>query len=232
MKGKETMTGYKYCILGGGMVAGYAAKELTSQGVKPGELAIISADDAPSYERPPLSKGFLAGKEAEASLFINDDAFYRSHGMALRLRRPVASVDAQQQQLRTQEGETIAYESLLVATGSRVRTLDLPGAGIGADPVTEPLRESAAQIEHGVVTNAYLETGLPQVWAAGVVASYRDVLYDKQRRVEHWDNAIHSCTCRTSSRMSSISHMSCGGDAEAAERVVYRGELRSGSFSA
>jgi hypothetical protein len=47
MNGKETRTGYKYCILGGGMVAGYAAKELASQGVKPGELAIISADDAP-----------------------------------------------------------------------------------------------------------------------------------------------------------------------------------------
>jgi NAD(P)H-nitrite reductase large subunit len=80
----------------------------------------------PPYERPPLSKGFLAGKDSEASLFINDDAFYRSHGIELRLRTPVASVDAQHKQLRAHQGETIGYESLLVATGSRVRTLDLP----------------------------------------------------------------------------------------------------------
>jgi NAD(P)H-nitrite reductase large subunit len=53
----------KYVILGGGMVAGYAAKELASQGMKPGELAILSADSAVPYERHPLSKGFLSGKD-------------------------------------------------------------------------------------------------------------------------------------------------------------------------
>ena len=52
----------KYLILGGGMVAGYAAKELVSLGLKPGELAIVSADTAVPYERPPLSKGFLSGR--------------------------------------------------------------------------------------------------------------------------------------------------------------------------
>ena len=53
----------KYIILGGGMVAGYAAKELVGRGLKSGELAIISAEAALPYERPPLSKGFLAGKD-------------------------------------------------------------------------------------------------------------------------------------------------------------------------
>ena len=52
----------KYIILGGGMVAGYAANELVSLGLGSGELAIVSADSAVPYERPPLSKGFLSGK--------------------------------------------------------------------------------------------------------------------------------------------------------------------------
>ena len=45
------------------MAAGYAAKELASQGLKPGELTIVSADNAVPYERPPLSRGFLSGKD-------------------------------------------------------------------------------------------------------------------------------------------------------------------------
>ena len=71
------MNASKYIILGGGMVAGYAAKELASRGLRPGELTIISADDAPPYERPPLSKGFLSGKENEAGILINNSEWVR-----------------------------------------------------------------------------------------------------------------------------------------------------------
>ena len=46
----------KFVILGGGMVAGYAAKQLVELGLQPGELAIVSADNSVPYERPPLSK--------------------------------------------------------------------------------------------------------------------------------------------------------------------------------
>ena len=61
----------KYMILGGGMVAGYAAKEMIERGLRPGQLAIVSADNTVPYERPPLSKGFLAGKDTEESIRIN-----------------------------------------------------------------------------------------------------------------------------------------------------------------
>jgi hypothetical protein len=58
----------RYLIFGGGMVAGYAAKELVERGLKPGELTIVSGDISLPYERPPLSKGFLAGKDTEAGI--------------------------------------------------------------------------------------------------------------------------------------------------------------------
>ena len=48
----------KYLILGGGMVAGYAAKQFVETGLRPRELTIVSADSSIPYERPPLSKGF------------------------------------------------------------------------------------------------------------------------------------------------------------------------------
>ena len=57
------MVSSKYIILGGGMVAGYAAKELATRGLGSGELTIVSAEDTLPYERPPLSKGFLSGKD-------------------------------------------------------------------------------------------------------------------------------------------------------------------------
>src|SRR5260370_22132675 len=79
------MTKSKYLILGGGMVAGYAAKEMVEQGLKAGELSIISADNAIPYERPPLSKGFLAGEEEEKQILINPEDFYPQHGIDLKL---------------------------------------------------------------------------------------------------------------------------------------------------
>ena len=54
---------YKYVILGGGLTAGYAAQEFAKRGINAGELCIISAEETLPYERPPLSKGFLAGEK-------------------------------------------------------------------------------------------------------------------------------------------------------------------------
>ena len=83
----------KYLILGGGMVAGYAAKQFVENGLKPGELTIVSADGSIPYERPPLSKGFLAGKDSEESIFISADEFYRKHEIEIKLDCQVDGVD-------------------------------------------------------------------------------------------------------------------------------------------
>jgi NAD(P)H-nitrite reductase large subunit len=64
----------KFVIVGGGMVAGYAAKQLVELGLTSGELAILSADTSVPYERPPLSKDFLAGRDTEESIRINSAA--------------------------------------------------------------------------------------------------------------------------------------------------------------
>ncbi len=117
----------KYVILGGGMVAGYAAKEMVERGLKPGELAILSADGSVPYERPPLSKGFLAGHDAEDSIRINAEAFYREHGIDLKLGWEVRGVDAARKVLHLKSGDEWGFEKLVVATGARVNTLSVPG---------------------------------------------------------------------------------------------------------
>ena len=62
-------------------------------GLKPGELAIISADTALPYERPPLSKGFLSGKDDETSILINSPDWYREHGIEVRVDTVIEHID-------------------------------------------------------------------------------------------------------------------------------------------
>jgi NAD(P)H-nitrite reductase large subunit len=72
---EEAMKRFRYVLVGGGMVAGYAGKELVERGLKPGDLSILFADSSIPYERPLLSKSFLAGKDTEESIRINPTEF-------------------------------------------------------------------------------------------------------------------------------------------------------------
>src|SRR5690349_17930681 len=120
----------KIVILGGGMVAGYAAKQLVELGLPNGELAILSADNAVPYERPPLSKSFLAGKDSEVAIRINPEDFYEEHGIELRLQLEVAGVDIKRKRLVLKAGGELEFQKLIVATGARPRTLKIPGSGL------------------------------------------------------------------------------------------------------
>ena len=112
------------------MVAGYAAKQLVENGLKPGELTIVSADTSLPYERPPLSKGFLAGKDTEAGIRINPEDFYREHEIEVRLHCEADGIDAGRKLLRLRSGEDLGFERLIIATGARVKTLDVPGSDL------------------------------------------------------------------------------------------------------
>lgn len=120
----------KYLILGGGMVAGYAAKEFAERGLKPGELAIVSADTAIPYERPPLSKSFLSGKDSEEAIRINSEDFYRKNGIQLHLKTEISAVDPKRKRLTSKTGEEFAFEKLVIATGARPRTFQVSGADL------------------------------------------------------------------------------------------------------
>jgi NADPH-dependent 2,4-dienoyl-CoA reductase/sulfur reductase-like enzyme len=116
----------KFVIVGGGMVAGYAAKQFVELGLQPGELTIFSMDELLPYERPPLSKGFLAGKDTEDSVWISPLEFYRQHGIELRLSS-VDGINTGDKVLQLQSGESFAFEQAILATGSRVKKLTIPG---------------------------------------------------------------------------------------------------------
>jgi NADPH-dependent 2,4-dienoyl-CoA reductase/sulfur reductase-like enzyme len=352
----------RFAIIGGGMVAGYAAKELVELGLKPSELAIFSADTSIPYERPPLSKGFLANKETEDAIRINPEAFYRDHGIGIKLGCEVSAVNVKRKQLVLKSGDEFGFTKLLVATGARPRILRVPGAslqnvfylrslddskalqqalgsrktavvigggfigmevaavlaqknlevtmilsddriwsrlfspemsnffeayyaargvrflknarvtelrgdggvrsvvladgqaiacemvvaGIGAVPVTECLNNSGIQVDDGVVVNEYLETSQRDIYAAGDVANYLDVIFGKRRRVEHWDNAVTQgryCAHLLTGERVPFKHVpyffsdvfdlsyEYWGDSSGADQIVHRGDLSTNSFS-
>jgi NADPH-dependent 2,4-dienoyl-CoA reductase/sulfur reductase-like enzyme len=356
------MKGYEYTIIGGGVVAGYAARELVDQGITAGDLGIISADNQAPYDRPPLSKGFLAGSVGMDEILINDAEFYNDHFIGVRLEDPVVAIDFEQRTLQTRANNVYGFEKLLIATGAQARTFDLPGsdlngictlrslddartirlemeqadravvigggfigmeiasqfadkeiattlvfpeehlmaelftpqmsdyfeayyrdrgvdfvsgaqiesfsgdenvssvmlrsgreletdvvvAGIGVEPSVDVFEDSGLQLENGIVVNEYLETNIPNVYAAGDVANYYDVIFEKRRRIEHWDNAAaqgkYAAKVMTGQQepfekvpyfFSDIFDLSWEfwGDTEGADRVVHRGEVGLGSFS-
>ena len=80
------------------------------------------------YQRPPLSKKFLAGKIPAERLYFKPADFYDTAGIDVRLETRITAVDRGQRCVVTASGENIAYDTLVLATGSRVRRIRVPGS--------------------------------------------------------------------------------------------------------
>jgi NADPH-dependent 2,4-dienoyl-CoA reductase/sulfur reductase-like enzyme len=115
-------------IVGGGLSAASLAVAYREEG---GDelVTIISSDDRPPYNRPPLSKGFLRGDiEDEQQTFVEPLEFYDDNVIDLRLGTEATSLDPGSREVTLSDGQRIAYGTLVLATGARPRVLPVPGA--------------------------------------------------------------------------------------------------------
>lgn len=115
-------------IIGGGQAAASAARTLRNEGFD-GSLTIVSDERHHPYERPPLSKAVLQGTADAWRTCLLDDETARSLDVAIRLGQRAEAIDRTTQTVRLSSGEKLAYDRLLIATGSRARTLGAPYAG-------------------------------------------------------------------------------------------------------
>ena len=113
-------------IVGGG-AAGFAAAERLRDLGHAGALTMLSADSAGPYDRPNLSKDYLAGTAPEEWIPLTSDKHYARRKIDLRLETEVAAIDANAREVQLADGERIGYDALLIATGAEPRTLPLPG---------------------------------------------------------------------------------------------------------
>jgi 3-phenylpropionate/trans-cinnamate dioxygenase ferredoxin reductase subunit len=116
-------------IAGAGHAAGQAAVSLRQGGFS-GRIVMIGDEPYLPYQRPPLSKKFLAGKVKIDRLLIRQEKFYADHNIELRLSMKVVEIDCAKQSVRLSNDEKLDYDRLILATGSRVRTIDMPGVGL------------------------------------------------------------------------------------------------------
>jgi NADPH-dependent 2,4-dienoyl-CoA reductase/sulfur reductase-like enzyme/nitrite reductase/ring-hydroxylating ferredoxin subunit len=284
-------------IVGGGAAGFSAAEMLRRQGYE-GRIVMLSSDDAPPVDRPNLSKDYLAGAASEDSAYVRLASFYKEAAIDLRLNTEVKALDTRSHELTVSNGERVAYDRLLLATGAEPVRLWIPGAdhsgvlslrsladcrkiingarteksaliigasfiglevaaalrarglevhvvapekvpmerilgrelglflkslheehgvifhlndsavsitdrrvtlksgrtletglivaGIGVRPRVDLAAKAGLLVDRGVVVNSYLETSAPDVYAAGDIARWPDLLTGCNIRVEHW----------------------------------------------
>jgi NADPH-dependent 2,4-dienoyl-CoA reductase/sulfur reductase-like enzyme/nitrite reductase/ring-hydroxylating ferredoxin subunit len=284
-------------IVGGGAAGNAAAEMLRREGYS-GGVTIISADDAVPYDRPNLSKDFLAGSASEEWIPLRSMDFYREHQIELLLNTRVAAIDPQKKSVQLADGSNRKFDALLLATGAEPVKLKIPGEdsaqvcylrslsdcraiigklakarrvvlvgasfiamevaaclihrklrvhvvapeavpmervlgpqvgehlrrlherngvvfhlqqsvaaiderkvvlkdgnaieadlvviGIGVRPLIDLAERAGIKTDKGVLVNEYLETSIPQIYAAGDIARWPDPLTGDHIRVEHW----------------------------------------------
>ncbi|MDF6042337.1 FAD-dependent oxidoreductase [Streptomyces sp. JH14] len=118
-----------FVIVGGGLAGAKAAETLRSEGFS-GRVILVGDERDHPYERPPLSKGYLAGKEARDSVFVHETAWYAGADVELHLGQPVVGIDRGARSVELGDGTVIHYDKLLLTTGAEPRRLDIPGTDL------------------------------------------------------------------------------------------------------
>jgi 3-phenylpropionate/trans-cinnamate dioxygenase ferredoxin reductase subunit len=117
-------------IVGGGHGGAQAAVALRQHSFT-GTIAVVSDEGDLPYERPPLSKDYLSGDKAFERILIRPAPFWDEKGIAMLLRRRVASVDAQAHCVELSDGSAISYGTLIWAAGGSPRRLACAGHDLG-----------------------------------------------------------------------------------------------------
>jgi 3-phenylpropionate/trans-cinnamate dioxygenase ferredoxin reductase subunit len=116
-------------IAGAGHAAGQTAISLR-QGGFDGRIVMVGDEPYPPYQRPPLSKKFLAGELPLERLFLRPEQFYAKHDIELQLGTRVSLIHRGQHEAELDDGSRLSYSKLVIATGSRVRRLEFPGSDL------------------------------------------------------------------------------------------------------
>lgn len=118
-----------FVIVGASLAGGRAAEALRAQGFG-GRVILVGEEAERPYDRPPLSKEYLQGKCPKERLYLRPASFYEEQGIEQWYGRRATALDAPQHLLTLDDGSTIRYDKLLIATGGSPRRLNLPGGDL------------------------------------------------------------------------------------------------------
>ena len=132
-------------IIGGGAAGNAAAEMLRREGYS-GPVTMLSADDAGPYDRPNLSKDYLAGNAPEEWIPLRSPDFYREHGIELKLGARAVAIDPKAREVRLAGGSRQRFGALLLATGAEPVHLGIPGSDLPHVHYLRTLADSRALI--------------------------------------------------------------------------------------
>lgn len=144
-------------IIGGGQVAAVAARTLRRRGFE-GTITVIGDEPHLPYQRPPLSKGFLQGREQANDLVLINELWCAENAVDLRIGVPVTGLDPFSRRLGLADGSSVRADSILFATGGRPRVL--PG-------ITSERVVYLRTIDHAIRVRATLQPGSRLILVGG-----------------------------------------------------------------
>jgi 3-phenylpropionate/trans-cinnamate dioxygenase ferredoxin reductase subunit len=116
-------------IVGAGQAAVQAVDTLRRRGFA-GKLTLIGAEPLPPYQRPPLSKKYLAGALERERLLLRPAKFFADHAVTTHFGRRVTDLAPRERHVRLDDGLVVPFDALMLATGSHPRRLPVPGADL------------------------------------------------------------------------------------------------------
>lgn len=129
MQNEGGPTTQRVVMVGAGQAAAACVESLRKRG-HVGPIEVVGEEPVAPYQRPPLSKKYLAGEMPLERLLLRQQAFYEEHGVTLRLGRRAVAIDRAGRRVALDDGVTLPYDALVLATGARPRRLSLPGADL------------------------------------------------------------------------------------------------------
>lgn len=137
------MTAERIVIIGSGLAGAGAAVELRKRGFA-GEVHLLGAEKHTPYIRPPLSKGYLAGAEQPDSFEVKPASWFTEHDIRFRSGTSAVALDRGARQVTLDDGETLGYDQLLLATGSTPNPLPVAGGELAGVHLLRTLDQADA----------------------------------------------------------------------------------------
>jgi 3-phenylpropionate/trans-cinnamate dioxygenase ferredoxin reductase component len=119
----------EHLLVGGGMAAANCARWLREEGAD-GAVLLVTREPDPPYNRPPLSKGYLQGKEPREDVLFRPDDWWEKQDVELMLRTSVMKLDPSERVATLSTKEEVEFDKALLATGSNVRRLQVDGCDL------------------------------------------------------------------------------------------------------
>lgn len=133
----------RHVIVGAGLAGLRAAEAIRATGDE-GDIILVGAEQEPPYSRPPLSKEYLLGSMQAPELLLQPATFYTDKRIDLRLGARALALDVTARRVALSTGEQLAFDRLLIASGSEPRRLAVEGAGLEGIFTLRTLRDASA----------------------------------------------------------------------------------------